>query len=438
MPSILCRSCVLCGSLLLGSLGCSSSSSSDSAGAGGQTQALAPVQLYTWWIAPGEAQALQGLIDAYKTTYPMGSVDDSGEKSGADSRANLDTAFTSGLFPDVFQLNTQDLGPFMTAHPNQVESVDSLFSDTAVNAAFLPDVLKAVTIDGHIQAVPIDVPRESAFFYNMTLFSANNLTPPTTVPDLLKVCASLQSAGVTPIALATGSNNGWIVRELFMGVLQGTMGSAVFKDFITATKPVTDPEITQPLQDAIATLGTILTQYINADSASTLSNGNTFGWTDAADAVQAGKAAMFIHGDWVKGYWTALGWTPGVDFGETGAPGAADLFSYGIDVLGMPSSPPHPTSAMDFLTVATSAGGQVAFARSKGSSPARTDVGDQLDVLGKATLSDLVTANVRVPVVAPSTWDTALGVFSSSACATSDQDALYQAFVANPPPAMSL
>src|SRR5580692_8702561 len=53
-------------------------------------------------------------------------------------------------------------------------SVDGLFSDAAVSAAFLPDVLKAVTIGGHVQAVPIDVPRESAFFYNMTLFGANN------------------------------------------------------------------------------------------------------------------------------------------------------------------------------------------------------------------------------------------------------------------------
>jgi len=434
MRSVLCRSCVLCGSLLLGSVSCSSSSNSDAAGAGGQTQALPPVQLYTWWVAPGEAQALQGLIDAYKSAHPMSLVDDSGDASQAASRANLDTAFTSGAFPDVFQLNTQDLGPFMTAHPNQVESVDSVFSDPAVSAAFLPEVLQAVTINGHIQAVPIDVPRESAFFYNLTLFTANDLTPPTTVPELLQVCASLQSAGVTPIALATGHNNGWVVRELFMGVVQGTMGSAVFKDFITAAKSVTDPEISQPLQDSIKTLGTILTQYINADAASIRPDGHAFAWTDAADAVQAGKAAMFIHGDWVKGYWTALGWTPGVDFGETGAPGAADLFSYGIDVLGMPATPPHPTSATDFLTIAASRSGQIAFARSKGSSPARIDVGDQLDILGKATLDDLVQANVRVPVVALGAWDTALVTFASSACAAADQDALYQAFVANPPP----
>jgi hypothetical protein len=105
------------------------------------------------------------------------------------------------------------------------------------------------------------------------------------------------------------------------------------------------------------------------------------------------------------------------------------VFTYGIDVLGTPTSPPDPTSAKNFLTVAVSAAGQVAFSKSKGSSPARTDVGDQLDVLGKATLNDLVNATVRLPVYAPDAWDTALGVFSASPMAAADQATLYQAYV---------
>ncbi len=423
-------------SLLLALGGCSSSGNGGSSGTDQPGQTQDAVQLYTWWIAPGEAQALQGLVDQYKVVYPSASVDDSGQKSGEDSRANLDIAFTSGAFPDVFQLNTQDLGPFSTTHADQVASVDSLFADASTKSAFLPDVLAAVTLNGKISAVPIDVPRESAFFYNKTIFDAQGLAAPKSVDELMTTCAALKKAKITPIALATGASNGWIVREMFNGILQGTMGSSTFKDFITGAKPVTDPSITTPLQTAIGTLGTIITEYINDDSASTLANGNTFGWTDAADAIQAGKAAIFIHGDWVKGYWTALGWTPGVDFGETGAPGASDLFSYGVDVLGMPTSAPHPTSAMDFLSVASSAAGQVAFARSKGSSPARTDVADQLDVLGKSTLEDLVNASVRLPVVAPAAWDTALGAFSASPCQADDQATLYQAFVMNPPAGM--
>jgi len=421
------------GSLLLTLAGCSSSSDAGSSSTGKTGQTQDAVQLYTWWIAPGEAEALQGLVDQYKLAYPSSSVDDSGQKSGADTRSNLDKAFESGAFPDVFQLNSQDLAPFSTMHADQVGSVDTLFADAATKSVFLPDALDAVTVNGKISAVPIDVPRESAFFYNKTIFDAQQLSPPKSVEELMATCAKLKKAKITPIALATGPNNGWIVREMFNGILQGTMGSSTFKDFITGAKPVTDPSITKPLQTAIGTLATIITQYINDDSASTLSNGNTFGWTDAADAVQAGKAAMFIHGDWVKGYWTALGWTPGVDFGQTGAPGASDLFWYGVDVLGIPANAPHPTAAMDFLTVASSAAGQAAFARSKGSSPARTDVGDQLDVLGKATLEDLVNANVRLPVVAPAAWDTALGAFSASPCQAAEQAYLYQAFVDNPP-----
>src|SRR5450432_1291707 len=74
------------------------------------------------------------------------------------------------------------------------------------------DIINAVTLDGQVRAVPIDVPRESAFFYNMTLFNANGLTAPTTIAELMTTCATLKAAGVTPIALGTGSSNGWIVR----------------------------------------------------------------------------------------------------------------------------------------------------------------------------------------------------------------------------------
>ena len=425
----------LVGSLLLCSVGCSSSEPGPGAtGAGGQTQAAASVELYSWWVAPGEAQALQGLMNAFTKEHSAATVQNSGDSSRTASRANLDTAFDSSNFPDVFQLNSQDLGPFLTAHPDQVSSLDELFSAPATRAAFLPDVLDSVTLDGQVQLVPMAVPRESAFFYNMTIFSAQDLEPPATVAQLLSTCATLKKAGITPIALATGPSNGWVVREMFNGILQGTMGAALFKDFITAAKPVTDPEISQPLKAAIGTLATIITQYINADSASALDNGNTFGWTDAADEVKAGRAAMYIHGDWVKGYWTALGWTPGVDFGQTGAPGAADLFFYGVDALGMPTNAPHPAGAQDFMTVAASAAGQVAFARSKGSSPARIDVGNQLDVLGKATLEDLINAKVRLPVVDLAPWDKALGAFSISPCEGADQETLYQVYVDNPPP----
>jgi len=416
---------------LLTSTGCGSSDSDHATG--GQTQSTVTLDLYSWWVAPGEAQALQGLTKAFTNAYPTEKVRNSGDSNGTASRANLDEAFTMGSFPDVFQLNSQDVAPFIGAHPNQVSDLESVFASSTTSDAFLPEILDAVSYDGGVRLVPIAVPRESSFFYNMTLFADNDLAPPQSVEELLSHCARLKEAGVTPIALATGPNNGWIVRELFNGILQGTMGADLFKDFATGAKSVNLPEISEPLKAAIATLATIITEYINADSASTVAGGGTFGWTDAADVVKDGKAAMYVHGDWVKGYWTALGWTPGIDFGQTGAPGASDLFFYGIDGFGMPANAPHPAAAHDFMTVAASAAGQVAFARSKGSSPARIDVADGLDVLGKATLEDLLNAKVRLPVFGREEWDSALGSFSSSPCEADDQETLYRAYVDHPP-----
>jgi glucose/mannose transport system substrate-binding protein len=142
-----------------------------------------------------------------------------------------------------------------------------------------------------------------------------------------------------------------------------------------------------------------------------------------------GKAAMFLHGDWAKGYFVARGWTPGIDFGQTGGPGAADLFWYVIDAFAQPTLAAHPDQAHDFLSVVLSKEAQVAFSRIKGSTPVRTDVSDQLDRLGQVTLLDLVESKRRLPVVAKQEWDDALHVFATDL----NEEALYQAFVTNPP-----
>src|SRR5436190_5826875 len=94
------------GALLLTSLGCSSSESSNSPGAGGQTSTTT-VDLYSWWVAPGEAQALQGLMSAFTNLHPTEKVRNSGYSTGTASRVNLDGAFATNTFPDVFQMNSQ-------------------------------------------------------------------------------------------------------------------------------------------------------------------------------------------------------------------------------------------------------------------------------------------------------------------------------------------
>jgi glucose/mannose transport system substrate-binding protein len=114
----------------------------------------------------------------------------------------------------------------------------------------------------------------------------------------------------------------------------------------------------------VALLDQVLTDYIDVESAAA----DGYGWTRAADALHDGKAAMFIHGDWAKGYLTQLGWTPQVDFDVSATPGSNGAFIYGMDVFAVPAGAVHRVEAFDWLRTIASAEGQIAFNQAKGSS----------------------------------------------------------------------
>lgn len=378
------------------------------------------LELASWWVAAGEVDALNSLIGAYQKAHPGARVNSSGDATSTDVRAKLDRDIATSP-PDVFQINAHDIPSWVDMHPGTLTPLDDLFSDAAVKEAVLPDVLSRVSADNEVIAMPVGIHRENALFFNRSIFSKLELIPPATIPELLETCEIIKAAGVTPIAL---SKDGWVVRILFTDIVQGTMGADTFHDFITGATPVTDPMISDKFKESIATMSHVLSNYVNSDAGDA-----DFGWSDAADQVFRGKAAMFLHGDWAKGYFVKQGWTPGIDFGQTGGPGASDLFWYVIDAFATPTSAAHADQAHDFLSVALSKEAQVSFSRLKGSTPIRTDVLDQLDRLGQATLVDLVDSKRRLPTVVKSEWDEALHVFATDL----DQEALYQAYVKNPP-----
>ena len=184
----------------------------------------------------------------------------------------------------------------------------------------LPEIIADVTVDGHIYSMPVNIHRENTLFYNKQIFAAHSLQPPTTIDELLQVCATLKAAGVTPIATA---HQGWILRIMFNTLAMGAMGADAFHDYMTGGQR--DDDL---LAGAIDLFADVLANDVNASA----SNAD-FGWTDAADEVAAGRAAMFLHGDWAKGYYVQLGWTPASTSASSARPapptcsGTASTFS---------------------------------------------------------------------------------------------------------------
>lgn len=376
------------------------------------------IELFSWWTAPGEAEALQALIETHKSAHPEARVFNAVASNGGRSRPILDRRLAEGDPPDLFQLNAHDLRALVASNPGKVAPIDSLVDSLELRKSAFSEVLENVTIGGKVHAMPVNLHRENSMFYNRALFDAHGITPPRTVDELMKACEKLSSAGVTPIAT---SHQGWILRIMFHSILMGRMGAAHYNDYFLGKLPADDPL----LHESIRTLADILRKYTNPDAGE-----DGFGWTNAAQAVYNGDAAMFFHGDWVKGYLIQLGWKPGRDFGVMGAPGASELFLYGVDTFALPAGAMNEKGARGFLATIASPEGQLHFNQAKGSSPIRHDVDrGALDSLAKETLDDLEHAKFRVMVPSLPDWDDALGAFAKDR----DQGRLVQRLTASVP-----
>jgi glucose/mannose transport system substrate-binding protein len=264
----------------------------------------------------------------------------------------------------------------------------------------------------------VNVHRENTLFYNRRLFAAHHVAVPRTLPEFLAVCSKLKAEGVVPVATAA---QGWILRIMFNALAAGQMGGEAYHDYFMGTRALD----VAPLRKAIDLFANVVENYVNADAGD-----DGFGWTNAAQALYDGDAAMLLHGDWVKGYLQQLGWSGETDFGAVAAPGSADLFLYGVDAFALARGARNEGGALDFLETVASPAGQVAFNRIKGSSPIRPDVPrDELDQLGRETLDHLEHAKIRMLVSSRPSWEDALIAFSRD----HDRGKLLQAFLDAPP-----
>ena len=398
-------------------LGAGACQSRPEAGTPGPASARELVEIFSWWSAPGEADALEALIAAHQAVHPGARIFNAAAASGARAREWLEERLEKNEPPDIFQEYIHQLRAVGRQASEQVP-LDDLFDRLNLRRAVFPELIHDVSRDGHIYAMPVNVHRENTLFYNRHLFAAHHVAVPKTVPELLQVCRKLKAEGVVPFAIA---NQGWVLRIMFNALAAGQMGGEAYHEYFTGKRGID----LAPFREAIDLFAEVMESYINADAGD-----DGFGWTNAAQAVYDGDAAMFLHGDWVKGYLAQLGWSGETDFGVAAAPGSADLFLYGVDAFALARGARNEAGAREFLETVASPAGQVAFNRIKGSSPIRADVArGELDQLGRETLDHLEHAKIRMMVRSRPAWEDALTAFSRD----HDRSKLLRAFLDAPP-----
>jgi raffinose/stachyose/melibiose transport system substrate-binding protein len=148
---------------------------------------------------------------------------------------------------------------------------------------------------GRTSAIPYSI-MGAAVIYNKEIFDQNDLNVPTTWDELIEVCQTLESAGVTPF-YATFADNWTVGQGWYDYTVGGMLDTVTFFDELAAEGTEVGPNSSVSFQkDQAEPVDKMLelSQYVNPDASSrTYGDGNT--------AMANGEAAMYLQGPWALG-----------------------------------------------------------------------------------------------------------------------------------------
>ncbi|MGE5249751.1 MAG: ABC transporter substrate-binding protein [Bacteroidota bacterium] len=390
--------------------------------------ASSQVEIFSWWVGPGEADGLAAMQKVFEAKYPNIKFVNAAVAGGAgtNARAVLATRLSAGDPPDSWQAHAgqEIIGTYVAA--KQVAPLDDFFKSTGFDKVLPPTLLPLISQDGHPYSVPVNIHRSNVMWYNPKVLSDAGVTVPTTLDEFFAACEKIKAAGKTCLSLGPQ----WTAMHLFENIMLGTLGADGWSGLWTGKGDWKSAEVKQGLDNFAKAL-----TYVNSDHAS-LSD-----WQPAAKLMTDGDAAFNIMGDWAYGYFAnpapnGLALKPHTDFDWAPPPGTKGVFLFLADSFVMPANAKHPDATTAWLTVAASKEGQEAFNPLKGSICARTDCNQSLfseysQAAAKDWSSDTVAGSLTHGVVASDAWkakiDTALGLFLSDGNVDAFQTALADA-----------
>jgi len=178
----------------------------------------------------------------------------------------------------------------------KLEPLDALWAAQKLDSVVAKPVAASATIyNGKRYLIPIGYHYAAVFYNAKVLKDAGVTTTPKTWDEFVSMCKTLKGKGVTPFAL--GTKNRWPGQFWFDYLLLRTAGPEYRAKLVAGKASYTDPEV----KKAMALWKDIV------DAGFFGENSNADDWTDAADKVAKGQAAMTLMGTWITGYWTQNG-----------------------------------------------------------------------------------------------------------------------------------
>lgn len=285
--------------------------------------ALPHINLTFWyeWDQANNPQAYawsQDIVAAYETSHPNVTVD-AVAIPDQEYDIKFQTAVASGTTPDGFMARPGSwFQPYVT--DGIAQPLDTYLSVDGWGDSFLQSAMDVCTYGGSVYCLPGGI-RSVQIWYNVDLFTNNNLKVPTTWAELDDVITALKAKGITPFAL--GNKEAWEAPLIYEFLLIRNGGYQNFLDAASrdGKAKFNDP----PFVDAATKLQAMST---NGDFPKGV-NGLAFG--DMLTQFFSGKAAMAVF----------LNVMPGIASGSAPKGFNLDYFNFpsmGGDTTGLVSS----------------------------------------------------------------------------------------------------
>lgn len=227
--------------------------------------------------------------------------------------------------PDVFSYWAGARTQFVV-DSGSLRPIDDMWAADGLDKVVAKSVADGATLyDGKRYLVPFGYHYAGMFYNPKVLKDAGVTAMPKTWEEFLALCETLKSKGIAPIAL--GSKNRWPAQFWFDYLLLRTAGPDYRAKLMDGSASYSDPEVKKAMgiwKDLV-------------DKGYFVANANADDWTDAADKVARGDAAMTLMGTWITGYWNGIGLKPQDDY---------DFFAFPAIQDGVPNAVVGPVDGL--------------------------------------------------------------------------------------------
>lgn len=351
------------------------------------TAATGRFDVYHWWTAGGEKEAIETALAAFQARYPNITAVSNAIPGGAGGAMvmKVKVLVITGNSPESFQAHPgYEIEPYTES--NMLFPVTGIWEYDRLEERLLPGIAEMCKIGDDYYLVPIGVHRTNVVWYNKHVFDQYGIQPPeepVTWEEFWALCDQLQAilpAGQYPLDL--GDRMGWPATHVFETIMMG-LDPQLYEDFINGK--ATEAQIADVLRVYKKFLS-----YVPPDHTARL-------WYEAAGRVYAGDSAMYLHGCWIKAYFSSRGWVYGQDYGAFAAPGTTGTFGLCVDAFVVPRGSKSPEHGVRWAHMCTDRGLQEIFSPLKGSiSPYRDTSTSLYDPLTLAFYNELLDPNTLV------------------------------------------